>query len=83
MFRPQALTHRSLERDGLSSYDQQPHEDSSEVASENLISLSAYGVAHCVHHWQTRRFSQTFKHPILIFRKSIKVISWVPSLTLC
>jgi hypothetical protein len=36
MLRPQALTSRSLERDELSSYHRQSHEDASEVAGENL-----------------------------------------------
>lgn len=42
MLMPQALMSRSLERDGLSSYLSQAHRDASEVASENLKSLTAF-----------------------------------------
>jgi hypothetical protein len=39
MLRAQVLSYRSLERDGLSSYLGQSHDDASEVSSENLKSF--------------------------------------------
>lgn len=81
MLRPHALTSRSLERDGLSPYDSQAHRDASEVASENLKSLTAFGVVHYVH--QTRCRSQILGHLVLIFRKSFETISGAPGLTPC
>jgi hypothetical protein len=78
--RPPALISRSLERDRLSSSHLQARGDSNEVDSENSKSLSAFWMAHYVH--QTRCGSQILRHPILIFRKSIEVISRLPSLIL-
>jgi hypothetical protein len=77
MLRPQALISRSLEGDGLSSSHLQTRGDSNDVDSENSKSLSAFWMAHYVH--QTRCSSQILRHPILIFRKSIEVISRLPS----
>jgi hypothetical protein len=77
MLKPQALISRSLECDRLSSSHLQARGDSNEVDSENSKSLSAFWIAHYVH--QTRCGSQILRHPILIFRKSIEVISRLPS----
>jgi hypothetical protein len=77
MLRPQALISRSLERDRLSSSRLQTRVDSNEVDSENSKSLSSFWTAHYAH--QTRCGSQNLRHPILIFRKFIEVISGLPS----
>jgi hypothetical protein len=76
VLRPQALISRSLERDRLSSSHFQTRGDSNEVDSENSKSLSAFWIAHYVH--QTRCGSQILRHPILNFRKPIKVIYRLP-----
>ena len=73
VLRPQALISRSLERDRLSSSPLRTRGDSNEVDSKNSKSLSAFWMAHYVH--QTGCGSQILRHPILIFRKSIEVIS--------
>lgn len=72
MFRPQDLISRSLERDRLSSSHSQTRGD-----GERSKSLSVFWMAHYVH--QTLCGSQIFRHPILIFRKSIEAISRWPS----
>jgi hypothetical protein len=77
MLRPHTFNSRSLERDRLSSSHFQTRGDSNEVDSEKSKSLSAFRIAHYVH--QTRYGSQILRHPILIFRKSIEVISRLQS----